>query len=62
MKQDQTGKIWKDNQMIGYIDEDTGALFGINPKTGFAEKISNDVYDATGQLFKWRKPLLKLMK
>ena len=42
MKQDQTGKIWENNQMVGYIDEDTGELFGINPSTGYAVFVSKE--------------------
>ena len=60
MKQDQTGKIWENNQMVGYIDEDTGELFGINPSTGYAVFVSKEAgRDPFGKLKKWVKSLVK---
>ena len=62
MKQDQTGKIWFRNKLIGYIDKDTGDLYGINPLSGNAMKIKNwNGLNAVESLKKWLKPLRHLM-
>ena len=42
MKEDQAGKFWNGNTMVGYIDEDDNRLYGISPLTGYRERIESE--------------------
>jgi len=60
MKQTENDGItqfWKDNVLVGYIDENEN-LFGVNPITGFAQRItSNTCPTQKEELERWLKPL-----
>lgn len=59
MKKDQRNQIWEKNKHVGYTED--GVLFGINPKTGYAEKVP-DKFCKHGEfdgLKKWRKSFTK---
>ena len=42
MKEDQAGKFWVKNKMVGYIDEDDSQLYGISPLTGYRERVETE--------------------
>jgi hypothetical protein len=58
MKQDQEGRIWKNNKMIGFVDDEK--LFGISPITGCALQVTSwNGLNAVEGLRIWLRPFTK---